>query len=505
MMDENFTFFKTRMSQRLTAADFEKLINQIKKNEERVDNNFTSLAEKGINIEEKVVVFLLGFSGTGKTTLFYALTGKELNVIKERRNLRLEAVNPVENFPIMNNQGSYLDAPILKYDEKIDVIFCDCPCFSDDRNATQDIINSFAITRALSHAKKIKILLLVTLNDIESAKGKTLRDSCELVENLFSNCQNLDTTVALIISKVKPEYSNEFLLQNIDTGNHQLLQKFQNRENGSNKLVFKFVSPTKEMVDNLYSGFESKNQILNFIHDCQILNLTPSISLSLESKLTISRNVDSFGSLPVLLQQFVDQIQYDSSLSDDDIDLWKERIDKLINCKIELPKDFVDQATNILPPSSKYDEIYNNIMKIDKWRSFLEQLCPNNESSSNKLLSRESQTMSIIFFDISNFLSERLSPIRDTINSKIKTRQDREKEEMEIQTLQKEIKEKQEKTHQLIQETNDLNRKADEYENYLENQPEMQNDSYNNQNKIQEKEQNISQEITKKTGACLLV
>lgn len=492
------------MSKKLAAAEIEKLINQIKKIEERVDNDFVNIGKKGINIDDKVVVFLLGFSRTGKTTLYYALTGKELKVIKDKRTLRLEAVTPEENFTIINNQSSYLDAPVLKYDDKNDIIFCDCPCFSDDRNDTQDIINSFAIRRALSQAKKIKILLLITLNDIESAKGKTLRDSCEYVENLFSNQQYLDSTVALIISKVKPEYSNELLLQNVETGNHELLQNFKKRENGSNKLVFNFVSPSKEMVNNTFSGFENKNQILDFVHDCHTLNLKPTISLSLESKLIISGSIDAFGSLPDLLQQFINQIQYDSSLSDDDIDLWKERIDKLINCKIQKPKDFVDQAMNIIPSSLKYNEIYDSIMKIHQWRSFLEQICPNNELSSNNLLSHQNQAMNIIFLDISNFISERLSPIRDIINNKIKIRQDKEKEENEIQALKNEIKDKQEKTQKLIQETNELNTKADEYENYLNDQAE-QNKLSDKQSVSQEKDENVLQKGNCKAGTCLLI
>lgn len=494
------------MSTKLSPLEIQKLIQDVKKIEERVDNDFSSIFQKNKNLEDKVIVFLLGFTGTGKTTLYYALTEKELKVIKDRRILRLEAVTPEDNLPIMNGQCSYLDSPVLKYDEKTDIIFCDCPCFSDDRGSIQDIKNSFAISRALSHAKKSKILLLITSNDVDSAKGKAVRDSCEIVENLIQNQEYLKSNVGLIISNVKPEYCNELFLNEIETNCH-LLENLIMRESGEHKLVFTFPTPTREMVDNTYTGFENKNHILDFIHDCQPSNLSPRISLSLESKLTISKSVDSFGSLPNLLQQLIDQIQYEYSLSDDDLDAWKERIEKLCQCQVSLPREFVDQAKKILPPGSKYEEIYNNILNIDKWRSFLERICPEDESEDH-LLSRHSQAMSSIYLDIPQFLNERLTPSLEIINNKIRMKEHREEEDIEIQALKNEIKDKQEKSQQLADEINNINKNGDELEKRLKNtdkEYEKEKKSYENHKNQHFESNQQSQNEKNKTGSCLLI
>lgn len=486
------------MSNKLSPAEIEKLIQSVKIVEERVDNDFATFAKNGINVDEKIVVFLLGLSGTGKTTLYYAITEKELKVIKERRNLKLESVSPEKSFPIMNGQCSYLNSPVLQYDEKNDIIFCDCPCFSDDRGDIQDIINSFSINRALSHAKKTKILLVVTENDIDSSKGKIVRDSCEMVENFIHNKQNLESTVALIISNVKPEYSNELFLEDIETGNSELLKIFKKRESGDNKLVFIFPSPNKEMVDGVYTGFESKDQILNFIHDCPFsIDLMPEVSLGLHAKLTISKSIDSFGNLSELLQQYIDQIQYEYSLSDDELEAWKDRIEKICNYKFKSPKDFVDFSKKIIPTGSKYEQIYNCCLKIDVWRSFLERICTENGPSNDKIFSRNSQVMSAVFLDISKFLSERLAPSLEIINNKIEKNKRCNDDKIEIENLQKEIQEKQEKAEQLRKEINDINKEGDEIQKNLETSTKKQEKTNNNQvEKVQDKG---------KTQSCLLL
>lgn len=96
-----------------------------------------------------------------------------------------------KNFKMGHSRLSETHIPGIEYDSETDMIFCDCLGFFDNRGEIQDITNSFAICCVLGQAKNIKILLLMSHQDIKSAKGRSLRDCCQLVEQLIPDKQSL--------------------------------------------------------------------------------------------------------------------------------------------------------------------------------------------------------------------------------------------------------------------------------------------------------------------------
>lgn len=406
------------------STEVKKLINMVHDVDSQIKQNFANINAQGEEFKNKTVVLLLGPTGSGKTTLFYALTGKDL-IVAEGSPFPILDVNDKDrdiHFQIGHGGRAKTTTPGLKYDSATDIIFCDCPGFFDNRGEIQDISNSFAISTVLSKAKKVKILLLTSCDDVKSAKGKPFRESCEIVEKLIPEQIHFQSIIGLVITHVDPEFCGDDVsfLKNVECGNGWLLNYFQKKEIGNDRIVFKFPSPTSKMVNQIYPEFNDKKHIINFIKNSSSTSrIVPYISLSDKAKLMILRCIDSFGCLLTLIQKFVDQIRIESTQSSSDLEAWKSCIYQLCRCEFQNPKDFVEKAKKIIPVTNLIQKIYDQFMEIQDWRSFLEKIALEGVKIKDEVIRKDSQLLSPVFLDITLNLSNMLTPVISILNTKI--------------------------------------------------------------------------------------
>lgn len=409
------------------TREIQELINSVNDVETQVENNFANILAGGNNnLQEKPVAILLGPTGSGKTTLYYALTGKDLMVVDGSPYPVLDVTDEERDvhFQIGHGGRAKTDNPGLKYDSNTDIIFCDCPGFFDNRSDLQDTTNSFAINSVLKHAKNIKILLATSDSSIQSSKGKALLESCLLVEKLFTNQEQIRDEIALIVTHINPEDMGFPALSDVNTGNSWLLKSFQNRESSSNRNVFYFPSPTVSMINNQYSGFQDRDKILDFIKSGTPTVAIPKISLSDQALCLILRSIDSFGCLSTLLFQYIDQIVFAYSEPESDLKLWKNRVDQFCSERFLDPQDFVNKAKLIVKPSNPhFEDIYKKIMRIQQWRSFLEKIASEEFTSEEIELNRNNPLLSPVFLDITTFLSSQLRPYQFILSGRIEQRE----------------------------------------------------------------------------------
>lgn len=449
----------------LSKNQINKLVNSVKNVEKQIDDSFSI---DGQSPEDRVLLLLLGPTGSGKTTLYYALTGQELYCFRENsRKLKIEARVKDKNFEIGHTGTAKTYIPGIKYDSNTEIIFCDCPGFFDNRGEIQDISNSFAISNVLSRSKKVKILLLASYFDLLSAKGTAFRESCEIVEKLLPDQNNFQSIIGLVITHVEPDLCSDdvFFLKDVECGNSWLLNSFKRNEKGADRNVFLFPSPTRKMIDKTYSIFNDKEDIIKFLKKGNTVQITPLISLSNKAKLMILSGIDSFGCLYTLLQHFVDQIRIDSSHSNEDLELWKERIYKLCRFTFKTPEEFVLKAKDIMPETNLYKNLYNQFLQIHSWRSFLEKIALEGVKIKDEIISRDSKLMSPVFLDITSTLSHMLQPVISILNTKIDLREIENKnikadnDVIKIKQLneqiQVQIKEEQDKAVKIQKELND--------------------------------------------------
>lgn len=433
----------------------EQLIRSVRDVESQVREGYNQLASETNSGNEGVpVVVFIGPTGSGKTTLYYALNNKELEGYRENTRRRLKAKNPEDNFKIGHSGFAETTIPGLKYDPGTKIIYCDCPGFFDNRSDIQDITNSFAINHVLDLAKNVKILLLTSISDVVGSKGKVLRESCQMIEKLIPEKNELLPSIGLIITNVNPEdcVENATFLDDVECANSWLLLYFKQNETGRKKCVYCFPYPKNENFGEPLKDFTDREKVLAFIKKDNAVKLNSFVSLSNEAKLMILGGVDSFGDLSILLRLFVERIRIDISESDSNLQLWKERVDRYIQCKFTSPADFVEKSREIINPSSNlYDSAYNQIMKIDDWRNFLEKVIVDDVQYKDEIINRESSLLRPVFLDITKFFDELISPVVQILNSKI----DKYKDEQIRKELLDELKKQQEENLKLVQEISD--------------------------------------------------
>lgn len=404
------------------STEVKKLINMVHDVDSQIKQNFANINAQGEEFKNKTVVLLLGPTGSGKTTLFYALTGKDL-IVAEGSPFPILDVNDKDrdiHFQIGHGGRAKTTTPGLKYDSATDIIFCDCPGFFDNKSDIQDTTNSFAIHTVLSNAKNIKILLCASDSSIQSSKGRDLLECCYLVEKLFPNKNSIRDAILLIVTNISQEYVNDPALDDVFTGDSWLLKLFQSKETGNDRKVFYFPSPDKNMVNGLYSGFEHKSKIISFIQKTPSSNVIPRISLSDQALYLILRSIDSFGCLSDLILKFVNWIILDYSEPNCDLKLWRERINKFCSERFLNPSDFVNKARIIIDPSKPhYDDLYDKFNDIQIWREFLEKVANEEYSQEEIALNRNSEALKPVFLDITTYLSELLKPCQIILSQKI--------------------------------------------------------------------------------------
>ena len=150
-------------------------------------------------------------------------------------------------------------------------------------------------------------------------------------------------------------------------------------------------------------------------------------------------NICCFGSLTDLLSDFVRIITGDYLESDDNLDMWKERIDELCSTTFSSPKDFADKAREIVS-TERYIPLYENFEKIDSWRSFLKRIAVeeyDTEEKANQIISQNSELLRPVFLDISKYLDEILTPHHSILLDKIEKRNIERKRKQTIEELRR--------------------------------------------------------------------
>ncbi|EWS73636.1 50S ribosome-binding GTPase (macronuclear) [Tetrahymena thermophila SB210] len=158
---------------------------------------------------KKNVVFIIGNTGSGKTTLAAFLSGIDLIVEKNKFNQRiinyeskyLEFKNKVgEN--VLESETSFPNVF-----ESSSCVYIDCPGFQDTKLTKADIINSFFIHYFQQNAMQVKIILLIdgSLLDCKGLSNQRCQPYKQQIQYLISmtkdTCFDISRNLLIVISK----------------------------------------------------------------------------------------------------------------------------------------------------------------------------------------------------------------------------------------------------------------------------------------------------------------
>ncbi|KAK8884604.1 hypothetical protein M9Y10_043720 [Tritrichomonas musculus] len=222
----------------------------------------------------KTRVLLLGPTGVGKTTFTHLIAGCNMTAEKIRGNhnvvLNCKGNCKANNIKIGHTKNAETTLPSLLHNS--DVLFCDCPGLLDNRSLQQRILNAFSIDHILAPPCKIKILLLLTQDHFEVDRGKSAIDLIDEAEKFFTDYEQMEKCVGLVITKMNPLNNPAELLDDFQdyTNKHPLLDFFINHPDR----CFSVHQPVE--LGN-YNNFHDRSKILSFVKTDVVQNPKHSV------------------------------------------------------------------------------------------------------------------------------------------------------------------------------------------------------------------------------------
>ena len=148
-------------------------------------------------------VLVMGSTGSGKSMLVNALSGKQLQVVVDNEGKKVvEAVSPLPELKIGHTLQSETTMLGCHYDAANKLVFWDCPGFFDSRGAVQDVVNGFAIDQLLQGSCRIKVLLVIEQSKITGMRAEGCKRELEKLAALFPTCSQLHAMTTLVVTKL---------------------------------------------------------------------------------------------------------------------------------------------------------------------------------------------------------------------------------------------------------------------------------------------------------------
>lgn len=164
-----------------------------------------------ITSESKDLVFVLGISGIGKSTLVCLLADCNLKSIETLESSG-EYVLIDENDRISNGSTiiSKTSVPELLINKKSNTVFVDCPGFQDSRGVASDISVTYLIQKLLRFANRVKFVFAIDHNSVKNSGDRHgFKELARHVTTFIKDIEKYRSGIALIVTKVENRYEKK--------------------------------------------------------------------------------------------------------------------------------------------------------------------------------------------------------------------------------------------------------------------------------------------------------
>lgn len=151
------------------------------------------------------IVFLLGMTGSGKTTLvkFLATNNDRLHAEEVAENIGEYVINDLDDKISSSTLLSKTIFPELYIDSETQIAFSDGPGFSDTRGLSVDIAGAYFVHKVISESQKIRFILTINYSSVR--RGMDRGDFLELLKHVLHLIKNVNPyldSISLVVTKV---------------------------------------------------------------------------------------------------------------------------------------------------------------------------------------------------------------------------------------------------------------------------------------------------------------
>lgn len=147
----------------------------------------------------KKLVFVVGNSGTGKSTLISYLAGDNLVVRKINGKLTVDN-NTQDDIEIGHGLESKTFFPRFK--DICGTVYCDMPGFGDTRGIIEEISKAIFMKEVADYVTEVKILVTIAYSDID-ARGHELRSLVTNLSRFIPDINSFHDGIDVVITKVE--------------------------------------------------------------------------------------------------------------------------------------------------------------------------------------------------------------------------------------------------------------------------------------------------------------
>lgn len=237
-------------------------------------------------------VIFFGLTGSGKTSLMKCLLNE--SVIARL----IDGMMTLEGEGIETNNVVGTEKPRLYFDKGNQLLYCDTPGSHDLRGIANEIMNSFVFDSIFSkideHDFSVKMLFVISEDEINAGRCQFVMENIQRIQQIFQNDENMKKCLGIVFSKVKPGVTKNDLLNRLKkrtSENLRSLQIWWDFFQDNQKQVFLFPHPQPERVDQEYTDFEDKSDLINFLKEKLLINPEHHISLN-QISLNILENME---------------------------------------------------------------------------------------------------------------------------------------------------------------------------------------------------------------------
>jgi GTP-binding protein EngB required for normal cell division len=157
------------------------------------------------------IVAFLGVTGAGKSTLINFLSGKSLRVVDG--NVVLADINDSTAMGIgITNQS---ETTLPKHIQIDDHQFYDLPGFGDTRGSAISLTNACFIKNIIENARTVKLVFVVSKDDLFAERGRLFRDFLTKIKNEFVPGHNIEEFSSIVVTKTSSLWDKQGVIRKI--------------------------------------------------------------------------------------------------------------------------------------------------------------------------------------------------------------------------------------------------------------------------------------------------